>query len=293
MTPIRFLAAGALAAGLLAAMPLPAPAQQYAPWQGDRSKLPPAMLDELETIVKAAERDRAASPDFIGDLYDYIDKYREAIAGAPAAAAKFLDTFADGNYTANPTWQVSAGFWSVDRAGSNVGLVSKIRQGPNLGNLLGAILAPQGQQQSQSQQQYAAIYTQASLPGAFRARMRFTSGDPYGALSWALYQGKSGQNSYRLIYQPGSAQGLVLQQATPQGARTIATYDGPLRLEDRRAHDIAWSRDARGRMEIAVDGRSLIKVRDTAVKGDFDGILLLNAGGSYWIREIAVEPQNG
>lgn len=288
MTPMRILAAGALAAILS----LPAAAQQYAPWQGDKAKMPPAMLDELEAMVKTAERDRAASPDFIGDLYDYIDKYRDALAG-PGAPAKFFDNFADGNYTANPAWKVSAGFWSVDRSGNNIGLVSKIRQGANLGGLLGAILAPQGQQQSQAQQQqYAAIYNQTSLPGAFLLKAKLTSGDAYGALSLALFQGASGQNSYRLVYQPGSSQGLVLQQATAQGVKTIAAYDSPLRLEDKRAHEIVWSRDARGRMSVSVDGRALLAVRDTAIKGNFDGILLMNAGGSYWIREIGVEAQS-
>ena len=42
---------------------------------------------------------------------------------------------------------------------------------------------------------------------------------------------------------------------------------------------------------MTVDGKQALSATDATLKGDFDGILYTNVGGSYWIRRVAVDPK--
>src|SRR5581483_7156101 len=102
---------------------------QYQPWSG-------AAAQQLKNLI--------------ADLKAQIAKYealQSAGAGPTAGSQVFADDFADGNYTSNPTWKVSAGSWAVDMTGTHHGLVSKIRPQANnlnnLNNVLGALLQQQ------------------------------------------------------------------------------------------------------------------------------------------------------
>jgi hypothetical protein len=285
------IAAIALAALLLSpAIGFEAIAQsstQYQSWPGaqQQSKTLQKLLKDLTAMIQQAERDEAASPDFLADLKAFAQRL-QAVSMPPQEAAPPLglrDNFSDGNYTQNPIWKVSAGTWSVDTGGSNVGLVSKIRQQP-LNILLGGLLAPQGTQQTQ--QQYASIYTAVKLPAAFIMTVKMTSKDRYGALNFGPYQGASAQNLYRLVYQPGAQQGLLLQRVSQQNVVNLGVYNGPVNLEDGKVHEITLTRDLYGRMQVLIDGQSAIKASDATITGEFDGFLIVNSGGSYWLRDI-------
>ena len=261
----------------------------YQPWTGtQQGKATQKLLVDLKAKVAQAETDQAASPDFIADLKKLISDYEAAIT--VSQAQPFLDNFSDGEFASNPAWKVTAGSWQVDKSGNNKGLVSKIRQQANLNTLLGGLLNPQGTTQ-QANPQYAAIYTKAKLPGFFTASTKFTSKDRYGGLQLSLYQGASAQNQYRVAYQPGNNQGLVLQRVSASGASLLGGYNGVINLEDGRVHDLSLSRDSTGKMMVLLDGQTAITATDASLSGDFDGILLTNVGGSYWIREIAMKPQ--
>jgi hypothetical protein len=265
-----------------------APAQ-YQPWTGSQQgQATQQMLKDLKAMVAQAEKDQAASPDFLADLKKLIANYEAATT--PSQGKPFLDEFADGEFASNPAWKVSAGKWSVDKGGSNIGLVSKIRQQQSLETLLGGILNQQGTQQ-QTGQEYASIYTKAKLPGTFNYTTTFTSKDRYGGLHLSLYQGASAQNQYRVIYQPGNQTGLVLQRVSQQGATNLGAFAGAINLEDGKPHSISLLRDAAGKMNVLVDGKLAISAADTTLKGDFDGVLMTNVGGSYWIRKVSVQPQ--
>lgn len=266
-------------------------APTYQPWTGTtQGKATQKLLTDLKAKVAQAEKDQAASPDFIADLKKTIADYEAATMAAVSQAAPFLDTFSDGEFATNPVWKVTAGQWQVDKSGSNRGLVSKIRQQANLNSLLGNLINPQGTQQQTTNPQYAAIYTKAKLPAYFTASAKFTSKDRYGGLQLSLYQGASAQNQYRVAYQPGNNQGLVLQKVSASGATVLGSYGGVVNLEDGNAHELAFTRASTGKMTVTVDGQVAINASDTSLTGDFDGILLTNVGGSYWIREVAVKP---
>ncbi|WP_374655216.1 hypothetical protein [Dongia sp.] len=292
---IRAGQAGLLCAGLALGVALPTDGAlaenavpTYQPWTGTtQGKATQKLIADLKAKIAQAEMDQAASPDFLADLKKALADYEAATM--VSQAQPFLDTFSDGEFATNPAWKVTAGSWQVDKSGSNRGLVSKIRQQANLNSLLGNLLNPQGTQ-TQANAQYAAIYTKAKLPGFFAASTKFTSKDRYGGLQMSLYQGASAQNQYRLAYQPGNNQGLVLQKVTASGATTLGAYNGALNLEDGNAHQLSWSRDSAGKMIVQLDGQTAISASDTSLGGDFDGILLTNVGGSYWLREVSVKP---
>lgn len=260
----------------------------YQPWTGtQQGKATQKLLTDLKAKVAQAEKDQAASPDFLADLKKLIADYEAATI--VSQAQPFIDTFSDGEFATNPTWKVTAGSWQVDKSGGNRGLVSKIRQQANLNALLGNLLNPQGTTQ-QANPQYAAIYTKAKLPGFFTASAKFTSKDRYGGLQLSLYQGASAQNQYRVTYQPGNNQALLLQRVAASGATLLGSYNGGINLEDGNAHELTLSRDSTGKMTVLLDGQTVIAASDLSLTGDFDGILITNAGGSYWLREVAVKP---
>ncbi len=125
-----------------------------------------SLVTDLNALIKKAETANAADPNFIADLKKLAAKYPVTGAKPSTAGQVFLhDTFSDGNYTANPTWKVSAGSWKVDTKGATVGLNSTIGQSTSnkvTGNdVLKAILGVQEQQAPQST--YASIYTAAPM----------------------------------------------------------------------------------------------------------------------------------
>jgi hypothetical protein len=200
------------------------------------------------------------------------------------------DTFADGNYTANPVWKVSAGTWRVDTSGAKQGLSSQIGTSSSkvtTDDLLKAILGAQQQQQG-SQATYASIYTVAPIANAFKMSMKLTSDSKGGPLNIGPYQGASANGGYRLVYQPGQSTGLILQRIVGNKVTQIGAYNGAVNLEDGKVHEITWSRDTAGKMRVLIDNQSLISVTDTQIQNNLDGWLNINQGGAYWIREIKV-----
>src|SRR3954469_4500504 len=178
--PRLLLAAGAISLAALVAVPIAVAedttttTQTYKPWAGATGQQLKGLITELKTKIAAAEKSQAASPDFLDDLKALVAKY-EALqtSGTPAAGGMapgtqiFQDTFADGNYTANPAWKISAGTWTADPSGNNRGLNSKVRpQKLNINNVLGALLNSQSGS-TNSQNQFASIYTPVKIPNAF------------------------------------------------------------------------------------------------------------------------------
>ena len=278
-----------LAGGGLWGAPVRAQESTYQPWSGYQQetdqKSVTQLVDRLRALIKKAETARAADPKFLSDLTALADQYS---TGGGKGYVFLTDNFKDGNDTANPTWKISAGQWAVETGGANFGLVSKIRQGQNVDALLGAILGVQTQPTS-TQQEYASIYTAVKYTNAFVIKIKLTSKDLYGGLNIAPYQGASGQNAYRLVYQPNNAKGLMLQRVSGNKTAQIAAFNGMVRLEDGKPHDLMWSRDSAGKMIVTVDGQTALTATDTKIAGNMEGLLLVNVGGSYWLREVKIE----
>jgi hypothetical protein len=296
----QLLAAGTIAlAALLAAPAVQAQSTgttQYTPWAGAAGQQMKSLIADLKAKIAAAEQSQAASPDFLADLKALAAKY-EAMqtsgqqtggTGMAPGTQILLDTFSDGNYTANPTWKVSAGTWQVDLGGNNRGLVSKVRpQKLNINNVLGALLNPQTGSSS-TQNQFASIYTPVKIPNAFSLAVALTSKDKQGALNLGVYQGSSGSTLYRMVYQPGAAPGIAIQKVTAAGAVTLGSHNSIVNLEDNNPHSLLFSRDAQGNMKVVLDNKEVATAKDTSITGDMAGLLFVNSGGAYYMRQVKV-----
>jgi hypothetical protein len=298
----QWLAAGAISLAALVAAPglqaedstTTTTAPTYKPWAGATGQQLKGLITELKTKIAAAEKSEAASPDFLDDLKALVAKYEalqtsgQGQAGGMAPGTPvFSDNFADGNYTAAPVWKVSAGTWTVDPNGTNRGLNSKVRpQKLNINNVLGALL--NSQDSTNSQNQFASIYTAVKIPNAFALKVTLTSKDKQGALNLGVYQGNSGSTMYRVVYQPGAAPGIAIQKVTSAGATTLGSYNSVVTLEDGGPHTLVFSRDAQGNMKVTLDGQTAATAKDTSLTGDMTGLLFINSGGAYYLREVTV-----
>ena len=272
----------------------------YQPWSGasqtQASQWTPTqqlqkLVADLRTITKKAEASDAADPNFLADLNKLAAQYDQTATLSTAGTVFLWDKFSDGNYTANPAWQVGAGTWRVDTRGKTTGLTSSVGQATRTRvtgqDMLNAILG--GQEQQAPQTTYASIYVPTQIGNSFKMTTTFTSSDTNGPLNIGPYQGSDGNVGYRLVYQPGNETGLLLQRVTGRKVIELRAYNDPISLEDGKVHQLIWSRDANGKMRVYVDGQQRIIATDTQITGDLDGWLNVNQGGTYWIREIKVE----
>jgi hypothetical protein len=272
----------------------------YQPWSGasqtQASQQTPAqqlqkLVADLKTVTKKAETSNAADPNFLADLNKLVAQYDQMAALSTAGTVFLWDKFSDGNYTANPTWKVSAGTWRVDTKGTTTGLTSSTGQATSnkiTGNdVMKAILGVQEQQAPKST--YASIYAPAQIGNSFKMTTSFTSSSANGPLNIGPYQGANATSGYRLVYQPGNETGLLLQRIVGNKVTQLGAYNDPIKLEDGKVHQLVWSREANGKMRVYVDGQQMIIVTDTQITGNLDGWLNVNQGGTYWIREIKVE----
>ena len=136
----------------------------------------------------------------------------------------------------------------------------------------------------------AQITLAAAIPNAFALELEMTSRSAgKGALlEIDLFQGGAGAAGYRLAYRPGSFAALVLSRFGRRGVVVIGEYRDKLQLEDGRSHTVALVRGSDGTMAVAVDGAEYIQVKSSAFKDPFDGVSLVNGGGDYAIRSVAV-----
>lgn len=266
----------------------------YQPWSGNETS---PEIDEivtsLEKLIDQAERDRAADPQFLEDLRAVLADYSN-----PWQARLLFDDFRDGEYLRNPAWTVVSGQFRVDRKGNYTGLRSTIippgyatGQRQSGGDLAATILGTLLNQPAATQPgaQYAAIHTPVKVSNSFAVRIEFASGERFGRFDFGPYQGPSGTTAYRVAYLPGQKDSLRLLRITPKGTVAIGVYKGVLNLEDGRRHVIEWTRDRSGKMVVSLDGKDVIAANDKNILKPFDGFLMINGGGSYWVRSVTVD----
>ena len=261
-------------------------------------------VDKLKGLIDEAEKARAVDPQFLGDLRGLVREYDR-----PRRRVVLSDRFEDGDFTDNPAWTVTQSRYWVERGWglrSAVKAVAAAQSAPQpeprkgrdaaaaiFGRILQQAIDPEGKLgggQTAGGAPATAIQIALALTNAFAVEIDLSSWSAEGRLEIGPYQGapKGAERAqgYVLAYTPGGE--LELLRVSPRGSSIIDRRSGLGALEDKKTHRLLWTRNADGLMTVSIDGREVLKASDKAFRGPFDGLRIVNQGGDYIFKRIAV-----
>ncbi len=291
--------------------------QHYQPWTDPNATSATGaqrqqdFVDKLKGMIDEAEKARAADLQFLRDLRGLAREYDR-----PRRRVVLSDRFEDGDFTHNPAWIVTQGRYWVERGW---GLRSAVKAGAAaqsapeperqkgrdvaaaiFGQNLQQAIDPEGKLgggQAGSTQSggdpATAIQTALAVTNAFAVEIDFSSWKAEGRLEIGPYlgipRGAERAQGYVLAYTPGG--GLELLRVSSRGSNIIERRTGLTALEDKKTHRLLWTRNADGLMAVSIDGREVLKASDQAFGGPFEGFRIVNRGGDYILKRIAVFTQ--
>jgi len=281
----------------------------YSTWQNPDASTSSAASNEklqefvtrLNALVDKAEEARAADPTFLRDLRDLATGFNR-----PWRTLVFDDAFQDGNFTANPTWQVTAGEYWIEKgwglrsaidpkavaASANKTLTGKDAAAAIFGQILNQAIS--GKQQNQGGQpstpSEAVIHATTTISNAFSINVNMGVYAGQGRLELAVYQGNFAgskrSGGYRLVYLPQGV--LELHRVSSRGTAIIDSTRKIPALQDKKFHQLEWLRHADGRMSISIDGNALLNATDRGFRDAFTGLAIINGGGDYIFKRVTV-----
>ena len=287
-----------------------------------------ALARELEALIDDAEKARAADPRFLQDLRDMIAAHvaeaapREALIRDDFSDGDYTDDpsweVVNGEFSVEDklglrttiplsgadaeTMRISLDTIMetkdelLDKGGELLDkgkdTVTDLLSGEKtFGDLLGGDDDEEAKEDTgPAGPEPAVIVLDAEIPNAFALEVEMMSGIAHRDAQFEvdLFQGRGGASGYRLAYMAGDDPGLTLSRFSRRGAEVIGEHDDALALEDGESHALALVRAGDGTMTAMVDGAELIRVKSSALEDAFDGLSLVNGGGDYAIRSIAV-----
>ena len=81
---------------------------------------------------------------------------------------------------------------------------------------------------------------------------------------------------------------LELLRYGSRGTGVIDTSTDPVTLEDGAVHLLQVTRSADGELVVTLDETVVMRATDRAFSGPFDRLVLINEGGDYTVRSVAV-----
>jgi len=251
------------------------------------------MIEQLNQLIDDAEKAKAADPTFLRDLRNLANGQRE-----PSQKVLVDDTFADGDYTNNPAWQVVSGEYFIESGwGLRNKLISTTQQtsssssgnsGEDLAKvLLGQILKRATNTPSQPTAPAENLITLSTpISNAFNVEIEMSSWVADSHFELGVFQGQQAQIGYRLLYVSGK--GIQLHRVGNSGSSVVATSLDPITLEDKGSHVIAWSRGSDGSMRVSLDDTEIITTSDRGFSDPFDGLRISDKGGDFIIKHVKV-----
>ncbi|MBF0382881.1 MAG: hypothetical protein HQL69_17810 [Magnetococcales bacterium] len=265
------------------------------------------LVKELDGLLAKGEKAKSATPTFLRDVKNILKKYRPIVK-----QRLLIDTFSDGNYTHNPTWEVLKGKFRIDGHGSLFSSVggsdnmlqmqkggltqSKSRQKNELGQLkdLMQVLSGEGKTANNKKQpKRYVIHTSLHIPNSFDLALNFRAGGEKGQAEVGLFIDNPEKRGYRLLL---SADPLVNQSISliryDQGSSQVLRGAGGLYLGNGLTHQIRWQRLENGQMSIWIDGIQMLHVRDSSFWSGFSGLVIANNRGEFAFDNVVLGSAN-
>ena len=280
-------------------------AQNYDPLREETNRTQ-ELIEELTTLIDAAERSRAADRRFVRDLRSVLRRFDN-----PWQVRLITEDFRDGNFQSNPAWTVESGDFFVTRRGGlhseAVASLASRRSGANgsgggdssrdlVVGILAEILrstqsAPDERAEpAQRRNRAAVIYLRTPISNAFAVTAEISAPDPAGALELAVYQGAGREIGYRLVFLAEG--GIELLREGRRRSSVIDFVDDTPALGGGVTHLIEWTRTQDGQTVVRLDGTTVIKIRDRSFRDPFDGFQFVNRGGEYVLRSLTIDGTN-
>lgn len=278
-------------------------AQNYEPLRPDGGRTQ-EMIDELNSLIDAADRSRAADRRFIRDLRSVLRRFDN-----PWQVRLISEDFRDGNFQSNPAWIVESGDFFITRRGGlhseAVASLALRRSGDNgggqdsretvLGIFAEILRSSQSERGDEAEparrrDRVAAIYLRTPISNAFAVTAEISAPDPAGALELVVYQGAGREAGYRLVFLAGG--GIELLRDGRRGSSVIDFVDDTPALGGDVPRLVEWTRTADGQTVVRLDGKTLIEIRDRSFRDPFDGFEFVNRGGEYVLRSLTIDGTN-
>lgn len=291
---------------LLVLSPVSAQDSRYQSWSdpdASQTQSRQGLVEDLRRLISEAEKARAADPVFLSDLRALANKYD------PTTMSLILEeTFADGDFTRNPAWQVASGKYWIEK-GYGLRTVVEPADPANAGGqtknditkeevvigILGAVLGARSESGSSGRtsapatnpQEPAEIFLSRQIPNSFKLELTLTSWKPKGDLAIGTFQGGDRQSGYRLYYRAGQTPALELVRK--YGSRTSVIADvADVDIQDQKAHTLVWTRKPGGVMTLSLDGTVLLETTDQGFRDPFSGLKLVNRQGDFTFGSVKI-----
>ncbi len=258
------------------------------------------LVEQLKDLLRAAEQDRKSNPTTTKQLRELVRRY-----DWPWRVSLLYDDFRDGDYTYNPRWNVNNGDFRVTR-GSGLRSyfdppISQARRPINrrgdgsamelLGDLLMGTREREAEPPQASLKSEAEIFTRVGITNAFvvKAQLNIRSyTDRDTRIEFGPYQGDDRSSGYRLAYESGRRPSLTLLRFSPGRSAVIEMTDQEITLADGNPHTVEWRRTSDGEMIVLLDNKEILKTVDRAYDDPFDGFAMINKGGEFEVKRVAV-----
>ncbi len=261
------------------------------------------LVDEIKTQLARAQTRRTAQPAFLGELRAIVSRY-----DWPWRDRRLQDDFADGNFTVNPAWTVAAGSFAVDARGltSRYAAPTQPAQAAPRENrdvaaqIFGAILQEairrRDDQPAAPPPAAPEIFAPVRIANAFALTAGLTASAFEGRrnrLLLSVYQGALRDTGYVLAIQPGPQTRIELLRLTGGRSTVIQTAVVPAGITSTRPAELSWRRGVNGEMAVIIDGTEVMRATDRGISGAFAGVRVVNEGGEYALKRIAVHAAPG